>query len=200
MRSLIYWHPLLYQMTIRLLYGRHYRARYAELATRIAAGSNVVDLCCGDCRLFTQELRGVVKTYLGLDLNQGFVQWATRRGIPAQVWDFRVDPVPTADVIVLQGSLYQAIPLHGELLHRMLRAARQTVLIAEPVRNHSTGRSSLIASVAQYMAHPGTHHMRERFNELSLKAEFRRFPLVDCFSIAGGREFLGIFDARAHRA
>ena len=72
MRSLVYWHPRLYEGAMRLLYGRHYRARYAEIARRVELGASVVDLCCGDCRLYTQELNGLAGSYQGLDFNAQF--------------------------------------------------------------------------------------------------------------------------------
>ncbi len=78
MRSPIYWHPRLYQGAMRLLYGRHYRARYAEIARRVELGASVVDLCCGDCRLYTQELAGLTGSYQGLDFNAGFVRHARK--------------------------------------------------------------------------------------------------------------------------
>jgi trans-aconitate methyltransferase len=196
MRSPIYWHPRLYQLAIRLLYGKHYRDRYAAIASRIATGVSVVDLCCGDCRLFTQELAGRAGSYLGLELNERFVRRARTRGITASVWDFRVDPVPPADVVILQGSLYQAVPDHVVLIERMLRAARHAVIIAEPVKNLSTSGHGAVSWIAQHMANPGTQHMATRFTEQSLRELFSRFPLIECVPIAGGRELCAVFDAR----
>ena len=199
MRSLVYWHPRLYEGAMRLLYGRHYRARYAEIAQRVELGASVVDLCCGDCRLYTQELNGLAGSYQGLDFNAQFVRHARKLGIPAQLWDFRRDPIPEADVIVLQGSLYQFMQDHVEVIERMLVAARHTVIIAEPIRNFASGSSVVVSWVAKRMANPGTRPMPMRFTEGALKELFRRFPVREWVAIAGGRELLGVLDPRSRR-
>ena len=200
MRSPIYWHPDLYGYAIRLLYGRYYRSRYTEIAARIAREMSVVDLCCGDCRLFTQELAGRARSYLGLDLNERFVRGAHRLGISARVWDFRADAVPAADVVVLQGSLYQAVPDHVALIERMLSAARTSVIIAEPVKNLAASSFGAVAWMAQRLTNPGTHRMVARFTEPSLRELFGNYPLVDCALIAGGRELCAVLDAHAWSA
>ncbi len=105
-----------------------------------------------------------------------------------------------ADVIVLQGSLYQFEPDHVEVIERMLGAARHTVIIAEPVRNLATGSSGVLSWVAKHMANPGTRPMPTRFTESALKELFRHFPVVECVAIAGGRELLGVLDPRSRRA
>lgn len=199
MRSPVYWHPCLYHGAMRLLYGRHYRARYAEIARRIPIGASVVDLCCGDCRLYTQELAGREGFYLGLDFNAGFVRHARKRGVPAEVWDFRQDPIPAADVVVLQGSLYQFMPDHVEVIERMIKAARQAVIITEPILNLSTSPNLFVAWVARRAANPGSHPTPTRFDESGLRDLFNRFPLRECVALAGGRELLGVFDPRGHR-
>ena len=199
MRSPVYWHPYLYYGAMRLLYGRHYRARYAELARRIDMGASVVDLCCGDCRLYTQELARRGGSYLGLDFNAGFVRHARARGVPAELWDFRRDPIPAADVIVLQGSLYQFMPDHVEVIDRMLKAARQAVIITEPIMNLSTSPNPFVAWMARRAADPGSHPTPARFTETELRDLFKRFPVRECVVVAGGRELLGVFDPRGRK-
>lgn len=200
MRSPVYWHPYLYHVAMRLLYGRHYRARYAEIARRIKAGASVVDLCCGDCRLYTQELAGRAGSYLGLDFNAGFVHRARKRGIPVALWDCRHDPIPAADVVVLQGSLYQFMPDQAGMIERMIKAARQAVIVTEPIRNLSTSPNPLVAWVARRAGNPGSHPAPARFSESNLRDLFNRFPLRECVVLAGGRELLGVFDPGGRRA
>ena len=200
MRGPIYWHTSLYQILIRLLYGRHFRDRYIQIASRIKTGQSVVDLCCGDCRLYAQELAGRAGTYLGLDFNRGFVRHAVRRGISARVWDFRFDPIPEADIVVLQGSLYQFVPHHVEAIERMLRAAGRTVIITEPIKNVAASPYGFLSWAATHLTNPGTHPMPSRFTEWELRELFNRFSLRECVTIAGGRELLGVFDTRGRRA
>lgn len=179
---------------MQLLYGRHYCDRYRAVASRIEPGWSVVDLCCGDCRLYTQELAGRPGLYFGLDINKTFVRQATRRGISARVLDLRAEPIPPADAIIMQGSLFQFVPDHDELITRMVRVAKQLVIIAEPVRNLASSSSRIIAGLARWCSHPGTQHNASRFTYGTLREVFTRHSCREYLPIAGGRELLGLFD------
>lgn len=191
-----YWDRHGYRVAMRLLYGRHYRDRYEAVASRIKPGWSVVDLCCGDCRLYTQELADRPRSYFGLDINKTFVRQANRRGISAKVCNLRVEPVPPADAIVMQGSLFQFVPDHDELIERMLRAAQHMVIIAEPITNLASSSSKIVAGLARWFSHPGTHHNARRFTDGTIRKVFARHSCLEYLPIAGGRELLGLFDAK----
>src|SRR5947208_245210 len=134
---------------MRTLYGRHYGARYRAIADLVPAGSSVLDLCCGPGFLHDPHLRGKGVVYTGLDINRRFVARLRRRGATALVWDLNDGrELPTADFVVIQASLYQFLPEPRPLLRRMLRAAREAVVVAEPIRNLSTSRFSWLAALA----------------------------------------------------
>src|SRR5215211_4230426 len=122
-----------------VLYGRHYPSRYRAIADLIPSGSSVVDLCCGPALLFNRYLRNKGVRYTGLDLNAGFIDGLVRNGASGMVWDLRKDdPLPEADYVLMQASLYHFLPDAAPIVERMLEAARRKVIIAEPIRNLAT--------------------------------------------------------------
>lgn len=195
MRSPLYWHSTIYHGTMRLLYGPGYGARLEAVSERIQAGSSVVELCCADGRLYAQHLSGRVARYVGFDINASFVKEALRRRVPAEVRDLRQGEFPQADVVVLQGSLFQFGPDHAEFIRRMVRAARSRVIVAEPVRNLAASANPLVAWLASRLTDPGTHPMAERFDEAGFRGLLSLFTIVEFVPIAGGRELLAVIDA-----
>jgi len=76
MQSIIYWHPLVYRTVLRILYGKEYSKRY-ELIAEEAGGMEVLDLCCGDCKLAEY-----VSKYTGADFNNpDFMKLADSFGV-----------------------------------------------------------------------------------------------------------------------
>lgn len=191
--SLVYAHPWLYQAIMRALYGRWFSGRYRALAELLPQGSEVFEACAGDAFLYQRFLRAKGIRYQAGDLNQRFVKHGRQRGIPFIRHDLLNDPIPRADHVVLQASLYQFIPDERRVIEKLLAAARQTVIIAEPVRNLSNTNSRLIRLIAQKSANPGDGHKLARFDESSLAALFRDHfadRLIDSRPAPGGREMI----------
>lgn len=194
--SFIYSSQSLYQLLMRALYGRHFRARYEALAAEIPEGAQVVDLCAGDCYLYRAFLRRKQVNYLGLELSPQFVRSAQRQGVPVREFNVWRDEIPAAEIVLMQASLYQFLPRAESVVQRMLKAARGKVLIAEPIRNLSSetnwlGKASraLTKPHAQEAAYSG-----QRFDEHSLQALFNSFAEFErAFLIPGGREMIGVF-------
>ncbi|MCW3045890.1 MAG: hypothetical protein JWO74_174 [Solirubrobacterales bacterium] len=198
--SLIYRSPAIYGAVMHVLYGRHARARLAAVAELIPRGASVVELCCGPGRLYRDHLRGRGVDYLGLDLNPGFVEAARRTGARAAVRDVGDDaPLPSADIVVIQASLYHFLPAPEGVVHRMLAAAGRRVIVSEPVRNLSSSGIGLVAALASRSADPGSGAGDRRFDEASLDAFMRRYArLVEReFAIPGGRDKVFVLDAAA---
>jgi len=189
-KSPTYWHPILYQTAMRLLYGRSYRDRYERLAQIIPDGSSVVDLCCGDAYLYRRFLSQKSVSYLGLDINGGFVRWLQRRGIEAREFDVRSDEIPGGDIVLMQASLYQFIPSEKEILGAMIGAARRYVILVEPVRNLSSSASSFLSWLGASLTDPGTGKVTERFDTQRLMNLVKACRTDVCEPIAEGREFL----------
>ena len=194
MRSPLYWHPVIYQIFMRLLYGTHFQDRYKAIADLIPSFSDVMELCMGDGYLYRNYLRQKKVKYLGLDINETFVRQAGRRGITARIHDLITDPLPSHDYLILQGSLYQFIPHESQIVQKALNASRRMLVVAEPVKNLSSGRNRVVSLIAAYSANPGGRHALYRFNEESLLQFFRQFrEFKEVIPIKGGREHMGIF-------
>jgi len=189
--SLVYKSCLLYELAMRLLYGRHYPARYYAVAALVPEGASVLDLCCGPATLYHRYLRHKGVRYTGLDVNEKFVRRLARAGARGQVWDLRSDrPLPPADHVIMQASLYHFLPDPDRIIDRMLAAAGERVIVSEPVRNLASSENPVIRLLGRRAADPGVGGGEQRFTEASLGELMARYRdrLVKEFPIPGGRE------------
>ena len=173
---------------MRALYGRHYAARDAAVARHVRDGASVLELCCGPARLYAHELRGRVGAYVGLDSNARFVARLRRRGVDARVADVAREPLPPADVVLMQASLYHFLPDAAPVVEKMTRAARERVVISEPVRNLAQSGVPIISRLAARGAATGAGAQAQRFDAASLRALMERFDVRHVEPIPGGRE------------
>jgi SAM-dependent methyltransferase len=197
--SLVYHSPLVYGLAMRALYGRHLAARYRAVAELIPAGSSVLDVCCGPGALHHRYLRRKRVDYTGLDVNRRFVARVNRLGGRGLVWDLTEDrALPPADTVVMQASLYQFLPDPGPVVRRMLGAARERVIVAEPVRNLSTGNVPVLSAYARRHTDAGLGARPLRFTEPTLDAFFASLgaPICRSFLTPGGREKVYVLDPR----
>jgi SAM-dependent methyltransferase len=183
------------------LYGRHYPARFRAIAGLIPAGSSVLELCCGPGILFSRYLKAKAVRYTGLDINRRFLAEVTRRAGRALNWDVQADrPLPRADRVVMQASLYQFLPDAGPVVRRMIAAARAQVIIAEPIHNLSDSGLAVLAACARRHTDAGLGARPLRFTRQTLEAFFDRLALQPShrFLIPGGREEVYVFDCPRH--
>lgn len=167
--SLIYRSAALYELAMIGLYGRHYPSRYRAVAELIPTGASVLDLCCGPGVLYARYLRRKSVDYVGLDINETFIERLKRRGVSAKVWDLsRDEPLPPADYVIMQASLYHFLPDPLPILNRMLVAARKQIIIAEPIRNLACAKLPLLTSFARLLTDPGNGDQPYRFTERTL--------------------------------
>ena len=194
MRSPVYWHPFLYHIIMRLLYGKDFNSRYEALANLIPPNASVSELCMGDGFLFHKFLTLKNIKYIGLDFNKTCIKAANRKKIKVQLHNVLVDGIPPADFVIMQGSLYQFIPNEDVIIQKMLDAASVAVIIAEPIRNRADSKNIFVSSLAKYAVNPGSGHITKRFNEKTLlecfrrHKEFREEQIVD-----SGKELVGVF-------
>src|SRR5205085_806948 len=111
-----------YELLMRALYGRHYSARMGAVADEVPPGSSVLELCCGPATLYRRFLRERAGSYVGVDVNAGFIAALRRRGIDALQLDLaaRDGQLPSADVVIMQASLYHFLPRAERIVDRML--------------------------------------------------------------------------------
>jgi hypothetical protein len=191
--SIIYKSPLLYETFLLLRYRGEYRERSEAIAALIPKGSSVVDVCCGPATLYFRHLRAKQVSYTGLDINRGFVERLSAHGVAASVWDVTANTsLPSAEYLVMQGSLYHFLPDPYPIVDRMIRAAKKSVILTEPVRNLADSKNPLVARLARKLSNPGTSDQPHRFNGPLFEkfvSHYRAKDLVTGYSpIAGGRE------------
>ena len=192
MISPVYWHPRIYDAFLAILTGRERRERLLVVAREIRDGEEVLDVCCGTAALARTALRGRPVSYLGLDENPRFVRWLERRGIRARVHDVLADPLPPADCVVLQASLYQ---FHAEavpLLRRLRAAARRRVVVSEPVSNFAQSRLPGVSRLAAFGAATLRGPQAFRYDE----AGFRRVSAEAGATrvYPAGRDLVAVFE------
>jgi SAM-dependent methyltransferase len=186
----VYRSAALYEAVMRVLYGRHYGARQRAIAALIPEGSTVLELCCGPGTLYRRHLAGKRVRYLGLDINQGFLRRVRRSGAEAREWDVRSpDPLPPADYVLMQASLYHFMDDPRPLIRRMVVAARRRVILAEPVHNVAKQPGPL-GAIAARLTDPGTGAQPDRYDEPSLDRVLEPFAALvrEARLLPGGRE------------
>jgi glycosyltransferase involved in cell wall biosynthesis len=189
--SLTYTSPLLYNTLMRILYRSSYDERYEAITRLIPEGASVLDVCCGDARLFTSHLKNKHVDYVGLDINRTMAARAKTAGADMRTFDIELrDDLPKADFVVMQGSLYQFIPSHGSILKKLAAASRRALIITEPVRNW-TSSTSLPARIAgKTLTNPGTGPKAQRFTPESLDGALKPYEIRKRETICGGREMI----------
>jgi len=189
--SLIYRSATLYNAVMFALYGRHYAARFRAMSDLVPDNSTVLELCCGPGVLYRRHLRARGIRYHGIDINPRFVDAVNRLGATAHLADLsQTTPLPPADFVIMQASLYHFLPEPGPVVDRMLVAAKKSVIFAEPVRNLSTAGIPLLSRLARRHTDPGSGSHEHRFTEESLDDFMKRYAdrIEKSFPIPGGRE------------
>jgi SAM-dependent methyltransferase len=198
--SLIYRSARGYELVMQVLYGRHYEARMRAVAAEVPEGSSVLELCCGPGTLYTRHLRGRVAHYIGLDVNEKFIETLGRAGVDARAIDLAADrrQLPAADVVIMQASLYHFLPDAEEMVERMVTAARDRVIVSEPIRNVASSELPVIGALGRRGADPGVGGHARRFTEATLDLLMQRYRsrVLKVFLIPGGREKVYVLDAR----
>ena len=190
--GIIYRSAHVYDVLMRSLYGRHYAARMSAVAGQVPAGASVVELCCGPGTLYRRYLQARTSSYIGLDVNGRFVARLRREGIDARQVDLAAaaEPLPAADVAIIQASLYHFLPDAGQIVDLMVAAARERVILSEPIRNLATSDLPLVGRLGRQAADPGVGGHAQRFTEQTLDALMasRGERIITAFLIPGGRE------------
>jgi SAM-dependent methyltransferase len=190
--SLVYRSAYRYELLMVALYGRHYRSRMAAVAEQVPAGASVLELCCGPGTLYERHLRERAAGYIGVDVNERFIARLKRSGVDARLLDLAhgTEPLPAVDVVIMQASLYHFLPHPEAIVARMLAAARERVVIAEPVRNLATSDVAALRWLGRRAADPGVGAHEERFTEATLDRlmDGYRERVMAAFLVPGGRE------------
>jgi trans-aconitate methyltransferase len=183
--------PAAYELLMRVRHGRQFSERMRTVAAEVPPASAVVELCCGAGTLYTHYLRGNVSSYIGLDVNERFVAMLRRRGIDARPMDLSDshEPIPSGDVLIIQGAMHEFLPDADHILNRMLAAARRLVVVSEPILAPVSSPSAWRRLIPTYS--------RRRFTEKALDELFEpcRELLLKTTLLAGGCEKLYVLQA-----
>lgn len=192
--SLVYRSAAGYELLMRALYGRYYASRMQAVAAQIPYGATVLELCCGPGTLYLRQLRGWTSGYTGIDVNPRFVARLRRRGVDARVLDLAAaeGPLPSADTVIMQASLYHFLPAPERIVDQMLAAASDRVVVSEPVRNLASSNLPALARLGRHATDPGTGGHAQRFTEETLERLMGRYRerILRSFPIPGGREWV----------
>ena len=199
MKSIVYWHPFIYSLFIRFSYKNSYRKRYQSIQSLIDANSSLVDVCCGDCKIY-EFLKDKNISYKGLDFNSTFVKEANKKGIRVQQCNVHKDEIPSADYVLMQASLYQFIPHQGEVLQKLFNAAKKYLIIAEPVKNHADSKWKIVSFIAKQLNNPGDGIKTARFNINTLKEALKPFKENSVKEIlVGDTEYIVLIKKEQHK-
>jgi SAM-dependent methyltransferase len=186
---------------MRVLYGRHHADRLRAVADQVPLHCSVLELCCGPATLYRRHLRGVAESYIGLDVNERFVRRLQAEGIDARRLELAADggPLPAADVVIMQASLYHFLPDAAAIIDQMLAAARRRVIVSEPVRNLAASDVPLIRSLGSRAADPGVGGHAHRFTEETFDRLMERYAdrVLAARLIPGGRDKLYVLACAA---
>jgi hypothetical protein len=164
-----------YRLAMWVLCGRDLAERRRAIVRELEPGWTFLDLCCGDCAI-SPAVRAKSCTYLGLEVNPVFIRWGQRRGFDVRHWDARSMPVPRADVVCMQASLYQFIPRDRSLVHEIVASANRLAVVAEPTRNWATGGSRLLRALASRLTRAAGDVFDKRHSDASLADLVADFP------------------------
>lgn len=183
MSSFIYKNILFYRFTMNLLYKGNYTNRFDSVCEQIQ-GKTVTELCFGDTIIAAYcKKKGI--SWQGFDINRNFVNKALEKGFSAKHADIRNINLPSAETVIICGSLYHFHDQLEKLLTQILVASSR-IIISEPVINLSS-RKGIIGKLAKGSAAVEGEEQHFRFSEKTLLAEMERLSqkLSFKYEIAG---------------
>jgi len=193
----IYRSPVLYNLLMRVLYGKHFTDRYQVVSKEIPDGASVLDVCCGDCFLYRRFLQARNVRYIGVDNSPAFICSGQRKKIDVRSVDLKAEELPKVEYVVMQGSLYQFLPDAAVVLKKLRAAATIKVIVAEPVQNLSDSHVKCLAKFSRWLTTPygATNYSGERFSEESFTRIIKEAGgAQQVCTIPGGREMVALLD------
>jgi hypothetical protein len=141
MKSPAYWNAVCYEFFMRYIWRQsgYIRAQHWKAIVEwIPEGARVVEVAAGTGRFYRDVLVGRVGHYLALDINQAFVDDMIKKGINARCSDIRRGAIPSGDTVIILSALYHFKDRAPEMLNKLLKAARERLIILEPVGQEMT--------------------------------------------------------------
>lgn len=160
--SIVYKNVFIYRIIMNILYGFKYKKRFHNVVNLfLPDDKSILELCFGD--IFIAEYCDVHHlSWMGLDINSGFVSYAKEKGYNAILGDIQEFEFPQVDTIIMIGSLYHFINDIEHILEKMLKSGKK-IIISEPIKNLSNHQ--VIGIFAKKAANAGKGDEEFRFNE-----------------------------------
>ncbi len=193
--ALLYRSSVLYHGLMSAVYHVHRRERFRAVAEWVPERAEVLDVCCGDGAL-TGYLDPSVR-YRGLDQSPVFVARARDHGRAVDHFDLRRAPLPDAQVVVCQASLFQFYPDVSEVLEQLFDAAAERLIVSESVKSLTQSSWSCLSRIVAWGTHvEGMTNDHFRFGPDSLERLFRPYDahLRHVRAVCGGRDWLYVLD------
>jgi len=115
------------------MHGENFRKRYGYISKNIEKDSNVLDIGCGTGIL--GNLIAEKCNYLGIDLNDKFLNFASGRGLKVfkcNIFNFKKYS-KDIDIIVACDILHHVYPRHKALLEKIGKVAKK-IIVCEPYK------------------------------------------------------------------
>jgi len=192
MKSPAYWNALFYRFFIKLIWRKTKSQeilRWEKARQWIPKKSSVVEVAAGTGRFYREMLSNHVKSYLALDINPAFVKNMTSNGINALQTDLRKDPIPGADIVVIISALYHFKNIAPEFLKKLLIAARDRVIIVEPM-SQPLDRRSLYDRIRAKLVDIGEGPIFQRYSKEELLSLCKKHAKILHFEPLPDNEFL----------
>lgn len=200
MKSPAYWNALLYELSVKLLWRKKKSReilRWEKARQWIPKASSVVEVAAGTGRFYLEMLSNHVKSYIALDINPAFVKNMTLKGIPALQTDLRKDPIPGTDVVVMISALYHFKNIAPEFLKKLQIAARDRVVIVEPI-SQPLDRKSLYDRIRAKLVDIGEGPIFQRYSEEELLGLCKKHAEILHFEPLPDNEFLIVLCKKNH--
>jgi SAM-dependent methyltransferase len=132
MVSLLYSHPIIYETCMRVMHRKALDERFKVIASEVGRWKKVLDVGCGT-GILAKYLDSSCR-YLGIDLNQRFVDYGQKKGLDICRGDVFDESVYLRnDVSVLCNILHHVVPRQKNLVDLCKQHAK-TVIVCEPFR------------------------------------------------------------------
>lgn len=193
--DILYKSSHLYHALMTLVYNKYRKERFQAVARYVPEDANVLDVCCGDGSLSTYLPPGA--TYRGLDYSQDFVKKAHQENRDVTRFNLREDPLPSAQIVICQVSLFQFYPDHEAILSKLFQAAEQRLIISESVFSLTQSKWKWIAAIVAWGTHAnGMSNDSFRFSPQSLAELFKPYEanLHAADEVCGGRDWVYVLD------
>ena len=166
---------------MNVLYLGKYRQRFTDVIKLISTDDkSVIELCFGDI-LIAQYCKRKDIDWIGIDINDYFVQYANKMGFKAFADDLvKTKEIKSSDVCIMIGSLYHFNNDIELVLSKMLQAAPK-IIISEPIVNLSSSKGWL-GTLSKKLTNAGKGEENFRFNKESIINTLDKYSTLLKFS------------------